>query len=333
MTYNKNNNYLFINRSITEGMFWLTDEKFSGGHAWIDLLILANWKQSTFTKRTHSIIVERGQLAWSKKALSDRWNWSQAKVTRFLSRLEKEGMANIKTTPLTTLITITNYDKYQLGGDQTKNTPRSNEDCTETYKERQERQECKEQVAISDSEGQKNKTTPMEIFDLWVIHVKKTDRMPTPRTLTTKIRDKIITRLNSHGWAEDFATSLEKLPLGKFGTGNDWQPNLEWMVKAKDNVGDLIGGKFDFRNEKPEEKVLTLTGKKLENAEFLAKLLNNGVRSPQLDAISSRGEDGSHFNDKVRSTVDLYRKITVDKTIDNPVSWFCAVIDKKDAGS
>jgi len=125
MTYEENNNWIKVNRNVMDG--WAR-EKFSSAQAWIDLIILANWKDTSFIKHSVLIKVERGQLAYSKKALQEKWSWSNTKVTNFLRLLVEMERINTKTTPLTTVITILNYDKYQTQAYQN-----NNESISEAY--------------------------------------------------------------------------------------------------------------------------------------------------------------------------------------------------------
>lgn len=107
----KNNGWVSINRSITD--HWIWDEPFSQGQAWVDLIILANHKESKIKVKGKLIDVCRGQLAWSEISLSNRWKWSRGKTRRFLELLEKDGMIHKKSGHLTTIITICNYCNFQ----------------------------------------------------------------------------------------------------------------------------------------------------------------------------------------------------------------------------
>lgn len=101
-----------VHRKLLEGSLWL-DEPFTRGQAWVDLLGLANHKRGWFTHRGIRVVVERGQVGYSMKALAIRWQWSRGKVRRFLEMLENEHQIEHQITKLTTLITIVNYHEYQ----------------------------------------------------------------------------------------------------------------------------------------------------------------------------------------------------------------------------
>lgn len=91
-------------------------EPFSRGQAWVDLLLLANHKDSFFYKRGVKIDLKRGQLGRSQVELSDRWNWSRKKVNKFLKDLEKEQQIKVDKNSVTQIVTIVNYCKFQSEG-------------------------------------------------------------------------------------------------------------------------------------------------------------------------------------------------------------------------
>ena len=107
--------WILLYRKITDNRLW-KEKPFDKSHAWIDLLILANYAPSSFWVRGCEIKVERGQLAWSIERLSDRWGWDRKKVMRFLDGLESVQQIGQQKNNVTTLITIINYDQYQVNG-------------------------------------------------------------------------------------------------------------------------------------------------------------------------------------------------------------------------
>jgi hypothetical protein len=71
------------------------------------------------------------------KELADRWQWSEAKVSRFINFLESEYIKQVKAqkSNVTTLITILNYDRYQTNeGAELRANVRTNDAQTTTYK-------------------------------------------------------------------------------------------------------------------------------------------------------------------------------------------------------
>ena len=113
--------WLKLHRSIIDNPLWAA-EPFSKAQAWVHLLLVANHKDSGFLKNGQWIEVKRGQTGESVVSLSKRFRWSKNKVLRFLDLLEKQRMIEVKTTHLTTVITICNYNDYQ-GGETPDGTP------------------------------------------------------------------------------------------------------------------------------------------------------------------------------------------------------------------
>jgi len=104
--------WISLHRKLMESSVWNEEPKCRAA-AWVDLLLLAAHKDTSFMKRGIRITVKRGQVAHSMKALGDRWGWSRGKVRRFLQDLEGGHQIGHQITKLTTLITIVNYDLYQ----------------------------------------------------------------------------------------------------------------------------------------------------------------------------------------------------------------------------
>lgn len=106
-------------RSMLDNEIWLA-KPFSPGAAWWDLVMLANYHEDVVVRGTSSITVERGEVFRSQSWLADRWGWSRGKVDRFLRLIRQRSMASIRTSRGTetgwTLITITNFARFQ-GGD------------------------------------------------------------------------------------------------------------------------------------------------------------------------------------------------------------------------
>jgi hypothetical protein len=116
--------YIKLFVSIQESPTW-NEKPFGRVRAWFDLVMLASKKDETFFKRGISISVKRGQLAWSILALSKKWGWSQGRVKRFIKYLEMRDQIEEQNDQLTTIITITNYEKLVSSGEQ--NTEQNNE--------------------------------------------------------------------------------------------------------------------------------------------------------------------------------------------------------------
>lgn len=114
-----------------------TGEKACRLGAWVDLIGMARWKDESDLKR--------GQLRKSVRSLADRWNWSPARVSRFLKH-QRNAERITSETPHPSrpaIITICNYDSYQnqFFGDETgmKHERNAGRNTSGTHKERRKK--------------------------------------------------------------------------------------------------------------------------------------------------------------------------------------------------
>ena len=138
--------FIKIDRQLFDHWIW-TDEPFSKGQAWIDLIGLANYKVRKTTYKGQVVICERGTVNRSISFLARRWRWSRDKTRNFLTLLESDNMIRLKATTNQTTITIVNYGKFQ---DSTTTKLAANRQRTsqrvdsEPYKERRKNKNVKE---------------------------------------------------------------------------------------------------------------------------------------------------------------------------------------------
>lgn len=107
--------YIKLDRKIMESFLW-TDKPFAYGQAWVDLLMLANWKE--LKELYNGALVQRrpGEIACSIEWLAKRWGWNRKKVMKFLDILESDEMVTQNRTTKGTTITVLNWAKYQTDG-------------------------------------------------------------------------------------------------------------------------------------------------------------------------------------------------------------------------
>ena len=105
--------WIKIDRKIIdmEGYF---GEKFTRIQCWLDLLLLAEWKDGNVIYiRGNKVVINRGEIAMSIAELCKRWKYSKLTVRKRLQEFVDSGMIVIKKTRIINTITIINYDKYQ----------------------------------------------------------------------------------------------------------------------------------------------------------------------------------------------------------------------------
>jgi hypothetical protein len=109
--------WIKLHRKLAGSPLWLS-EPFTRGQAWVDMLMLASFNEGGIRVRGIWVPLGPGQLGWSEVSLCNRWSWSRGKVRRYLDELESEQQIFRQTKQdkgvITTVITITNWDAYQL---------------------------------------------------------------------------------------------------------------------------------------------------------------------------------------------------------------------------
>lgn len=106
--------WISIHRQLQEHWLWKSKEPFDKRSAWIDLLLMANHQKEKVEFDKDFIEVERGQRITSLEKLAKRWKWSRHKVSDYLNQLEQDGMLVQVRDNKKTLVSIENYDKYQI---------------------------------------------------------------------------------------------------------------------------------------------------------------------------------------------------------------------------
>ena len=119
--------YAKIHREIWEHWLW-KKKPFSPAQAWIDMVLLANYKTNKVPYRNQITEIGRGEFIRSRRDLAKRWGWNDSAVQRFLVLLENDSMIVRKVNQKANHITICNYDKWQNIG--TNNEPIMNHERT-----------------------------------------------------------------------------------------------------------------------------------------------------------------------------------------------------------
>ena len=105
-----------IQREIEDHWIWKSKEPFDKRSAWIDLIMLANYKDRRTMDGESVVLRKRGDVNYSMLFLAKRWKWDRRKVKRFLMALADDGMVSLNSTSNGTTITIENYAKHQDSG-------------------------------------------------------------------------------------------------------------------------------------------------------------------------------------------------------------------------
>ena len=106
-----NEGFICISRGIREHWVWRNPVYFK---RWAELIMMANYDSREVSFSCHRLMLQRGQLAVNLSYLSKLWNVSTQAALKFLVKLEVSGMVTRVVDDKVTIITICNYDRYQL---------------------------------------------------------------------------------------------------------------------------------------------------------------------------------------------------------------------------
>ena len=161
----KSKGWILLYRSIRDSWIW-EKKPFDPARAWIDLILDANHDDGKVFTGSSLVKIKRGQDWVSVRSLAERWGWSKDRVRKFLKTLESDSMIRINTTPFGTLLTIVNYDNFQIRQDSkrdTKKTPtrtqtgrkpvRNKEGLKEELKERKKSDLPSEEETVTEDDG------------------------------------------------------------------------------------------------------------------------------------------------------------------------------------
>lgn len=88
-------------------------EPYTQREAWAWLISEAAFKPVVRRIGAVSVSLLRGQVAHSLRYMADKWQWSEPRVRRFLTRLKTDAMLLVASDAGVTVLTICNYNKYQ----------------------------------------------------------------------------------------------------------------------------------------------------------------------------------------------------------------------------
>lgn len=109
--------YIKLHRKFFENTLWKEPREYSKAEAWLDLIQSARFESSQVILNGRVIEVQMSEVAASRRYLEKRWGWGSTKVNNFLDLLRKNQMITTKQTNGQTIITLCNYERYNV--DQT----------------------------------------------------------------------------------------------------------------------------------------------------------------------------------------------------------------------
>lgn len=276
--------WITLHRKILDNFVW-EDKPFSRGQAWIDLLLLANHEDKTTLFNGKITEIKRGQKITSIRILSERWGWSNTKVTNFLLQLKREKMIDYKSDTKKTVYNIVNYNDYQEikeDKNDTKTTLKRHRNDTET-----------KQKHTNNNDNNDNNIIILSNDKIIVNLMQKWNELPNTITKLTALKKDtqrykmFFQRVNEYGSDKVFQ-AIEKIKQSPFLLGQNnsgWTITFEWFVKPNNFVKVLEGNYTDKKIPKsnntkgkyiepehiltPEEKAERLKNNHSDTIEFL----------------------------------------------------------------
>ena len=260
-------------------------EPFTRMQAWIDLLLVANYRDSVIYVRGNKVDVKRGQIAKSQDFFATRWKWSRGKVIRFLDELQKCGQIVQQKSNVITLISVVNYEYYQQDGTtdepqtdsrqynkRTTDEPqivqpnerrikKNKEDNKETSLTRGKENAAAVAAPTSASDeaeapkpikAEKRENLPFkEIKELWnAVCVG----YPKLHSLSESRKNKMRNRVAEMGGAEKALLLLReiftKMQVSNFLRGDNkrgWKASFDWLFENDKNWVKVYEGNYDNR--------------------------------------------------------------------------------------
>ena len=104
--------FILLYRSICDHWVW-QDSKYL--HRWLDMLIRATWERKKKLYFQNKVVtIKRGQLVSSLTSLGHRWHTNAKMAKVFIEMLVDDDMIKFERKGVYSVITIRNYDKYQI---------------------------------------------------------------------------------------------------------------------------------------------------------------------------------------------------------------------------
>lgn len=219
--------FISIHRKIEDNWLWGL-QPFDKARAWIDLILLANYKPNKIYIRGNCVEIKKGELAWSTQKLAERWGWSRKKVANYLDVLEKEERIEQKRSNVINLIYVKNYEQYQENLPEQKeqqNAQQKNEAASQILDIEEEEIPKKEQQS-----SQQKSNRNLQILDR--INAKKEQQS---RQQISKARSQVLRYNGINNIQKEQQSSQQNLPpiLAKKSTINKGKENKEIKENSK----------------------------------------------------------------------------------------------------
>lgn len=198
---------------------------------WLHLLLKANYED----RKWHGEIIPRGSLLTSRATLVEETGLSQQQIRTCLERLKSTSEVVLKVTSKYTLVTICNYDKYQIAENEINQqiTSKITSDQPANNHNIRSKEEKKEVISISKDISITKKESPAPAKKEYAQRVHLTDKEHD--TLVSKYGEE------ATSWMIDklsaYKVSRNKSYSSDYAAINNWVVDRWNEQKAKDARG------------------------------------------------------------------------------------------------
>lgn len=103
--------FIYLHRQLRDHPYWEDPERLK---AWIDILLMAAWKDTRRMVGVTQVDLKRGEFIASERFLAKRWKWSRGKVRRFIRAAHDMNELCTQTDTNTgTTYLVVKYEGYQ----------------------------------------------------------------------------------------------------------------------------------------------------------------------------------------------------------------------------
>lgn len=263
--------WIKLSRKLLQSKYYL-GEKFTRAMCWIDLLLLAEWRnERSFFHRGIEVVVKRGQVAISLDDLHKRWQLSVNTVRNRLSEMKKDGRIELETNNVISRITILNYEKYQgvvfvpdtdtisesveVESSIDNSVPHSESEPTP-----QPQEETQSEPSVPDLPSTQQKPQVDCAFVLKLYH-HICQSLPKVLKLSDKRKSKIRIRFEEMG--QDYQVLqevFEKAEASHFLRGDNnrgWKADFDWIFTNGQNWVKILEGKYDNKPQTEQNRYET----------------------------------------------------------------------------
>ncbi|EIW9705082.1 DnaD domain protein [Enterococcus faecalis] len=153
-----NTGYIKLYRKVTNSFVWTNANMFK---LWSLCLMKASHKESRFIFNGQEIVVSSGQFVTGRAVIEKEFNEGVPRdqqivgrtLWRWLKKFENEQMLSISSTPKYSVITINNWDDYQVNDQQVSNNRPTSVQQLSTYKNEKNDKNEKNVVVVEEQQS------------------------------------------------------------------------------------------------------------------------------------------------------------------------------------